>query len=555
MVGRGLIRGVFLVLFAARSDSTLGAICAVVYVVVVGCAETLRLGSAQVIAFIRVPPILGRGLRVDMELSRRAPAAWLTRPLGLSGLPELVAAVALTRWPGGTDTTAVVGLLLAAGLALSAPAVLAGELLRLGRSHFRQRVGAAAHRGLLELKPEVIAYFGSTVEWRYQIDMWLPVLERLGRSVAVLVRDPEVLRTLLPTTVPVVCVQSASALMQLDLPSPRVALYVGNTANNIHFLRRPGIRSVFVGHGDSDKAASVNPFARVYQEVWVAGEAGRDRYLEAGLGIPANAFVVVGRPQLSELPRRPDAVPRLTVLYAPTWEGWEEHQLNSSLSHLGPDLVRALLSRPELRVMYRPHPQTGLRDPATRRAHREVLRLMHAADARPRGSSKPALATRSQRRNAGDLLDDVTNPCMQSREVHDAAIERWTAQYWSDNPGHRILTSPAPELHACFAMADALIADISSVTTEFLAADRPYAVVNITGVAHDVFRRNSPSTSGGFVLDPDLRELDAVLDAARGDGDPTATAREQARRYVLGPRTTDPIQTFRDEVDRVCSSG
>jgi hypothetical protein len=33
------------------------------------------------------------------------------------------------------------------------------------------------------------------------------------------------------------------------------------------------MKHVFIGHGDSDKQASFNPFSRVYDEVWVAGAA------------------------------------------------------------------------------------------------------------------------------------------------------------------------------------------------------------------------------------------------------------------------------------------
>ena len=65
-------------------------------------------------------------------------------------------------------------------------------------------------------------------------------------------------------------------------------------------LRRPETTSVFVGHGDSDKPDSSNPYARVYDEIWVAGAVGRTRYVDAGLGIRAEAVVEVGRPQLPQ---------------------------------------------------------------------------------------------------------------------------------------------------------------------------------------------------------------------------------------------------------------
>jgi hypothetical protein len=281
---------------------------------------------------------------------------------------------------------------------------------------------------------------------------------------------------------------------------------------------------VFIGHGDSDKAASVNPFTRVYQEVWVAGDAGRDRYLKSDVGIRPEAIVEIGRPQLPELTRQPDAFPRLTVLYAPTWEGWSKNERNGSLPEFGPDLMCDLLTRPGLRVMYRPHPLTGHRDPATRLAHREVLRLLRSAGAGP---------ARTRDRDPGD----------------DTATER----FWRDNPHHRILMGPsAPDLYACFERTDLLLADISSVTTDFLAADRPYAVLNVTGMSDDQFREDSPVASGGFVVGQADRNLDEIIVAARGGPDPTASARQRARTYLLGPRTDDPTANLRAELDRIC---
>ena len=96
--------------------------------------------------------------------------------------------------------------------------------------------------------------------------------------------------------------------MNMDLSMVRVALYAANVGKNIHLLRVPTMKHVFIGHGDSDKAASVNPFSKAYDEVWVAGRAGRDRYAIADVGVRDEDIVEVGRPQLA--PIRPgDGVP------------------------------------------------------------------------------------------------------------------------------------------------------------------------------------------------------------------------------------------------------
>ena len=109
-------------------------------------------------------------------------------------------------------------------------------------------------------------------------------------------------------------------------------------------------------------------------------------WLAIGLGGMLAAFVIVGHPQVQRIP---DAVPALTVLYAPTWEGWGDDPYATSLALLGPALVGALLARPGLRVMYRPHPRSGHRDRAVRAAHDTVVGLLRAAGASAAASTSP----------------------------------------------------------------------------------------------------------------------------------------------------------------------
>jgi hypothetical protein len=553
-VARGLLRGAALVLFAARSTPTAITIGVVATVVGLAVVRAVHEGVAQLVDYLRTPPITARGLELRLPPIPGAPPGWLRRPDGWSALLELILAGALAWSVDGADGVAYAGMVIAFALGVAAAAVLAVHALRLRRLRVRELVSNAVVSRLAELQPEVVAYLGNGTEWRYQLEMWLRALEGIQRPVLLLVRDHEVLQQLAPTRLPVVCIPGGSTLMELELPGLRAALYVGNTANNIHLLRRPRVRTVFIGHGDSDKGASANPFSRVYNEIWVAGPAGRSRYLGAGVDIPRSAFVEVGRPQLVDLPRLPDAQPRLTVLYAPTFEGFGEDPFSTSLPHVGPDIIRALLARGDVRVMYRPHPRTGHRDPATRRAHLEIISMLRAAGApAPEAISVgPPPATDADPR--GDLLDHVVASNQPaSPSTHEAAVARWTAGYWAANPGHRILTPPAPDLHACFTVADALIADISSVTSDFLAANRPYAVVNCTGTSDDEFRRRSPSAAGGFILGRDLDSLDGLLRAAAGGDDPTAAARDEARRHLLGPRAGDPAGPFREQVDRLCA--
>lgn len=131
--------------------------------------------------------------------------------------------------------------------------------------------------------------------------MWLETMEQLDTKPLIILRERAILERMAPTTVPVICVPGGVHLMNMDLSTVRVALYAANVGKNIHMLRVPTIKHVFIGHGDSDKLASVNPFSKVYDEVWTAGRAGRDRYAIADVGVRDDDIVEVGRPQLAPI--------------------------------------------------------------------------------------------------------------------------------------------------------------------------------------------------------------------------------------------------------------
>ncbi|WP_030042849.1 hypothetical protein, partial [Streptomyces resistomycificus] len=240
---------------------------------------------------------------------------------------------------------------------------------------------------LREYRPETVLYFSGSKDSAYQVNMWLDTMEKLDSRPLIILRERVILQNLAPTTVPVICVPGGVHLMNMELSSVRVALYAANVGKNIHMLRVPTMKHVFIGHGDSDKLASVNPFSKVYDEVWTAGRAGRDRYAIADVGVRDDDIVEVGRPQLAPIqtwqgvPDGPAADGRCpTVLYAPTWEGWDGNPGNTSIVLAGENIVKKLVKAdPPVRVLYKPHPFTGTVSAEAGAAHRRIVALVEKA--------------------------------------------------------------------------------------------------------------------------------------------------------------------------------
>lgn len=231
----------------------------------------------------------------------------------------------------------------------------------------------------------IVAYFADDTTRVYQLLQWLPVLEVLDQvqPTAVVVRDAEVAAALEPCT-------SLRVLLAPTFPELRalyagldakVALYCNNSMLNFQSLLESRMLHVHVGHGESDKQSMASNNAKAYDRVLVAGEAAVQRHLAALMELDATRLVRMGRPQL-DVPREPVLAPstRRTVLYAPTWEGDAAYNDYTSVDVMGAGIVEQLLSVPDVRVVYKPHPKvvTSQR-PAVREGHHAVLAAVAAA--------------------------------------------------------------------------------------------------------------------------------------------------------------------------------
>ena len=91
---------------------------------------------------------------------------------------------------------------------------------------------------------------------------------------------------------------------------------------------------------------------------------------------------------------------------------------------------------------------------------------------------------------------------------------------------HLIVNGAEPHLYDCFNQCDLLISDISSVVTDFLASEKPYAVTNVASLPGRVFYERYPSAEAGVLRQAELARLQTEADAVRTAA--TTEARETA---------------------------
>jgi hypothetical protein len=561
---RFVLRELALLVLLAREGHTDGAGFVLLAVGLLGLHALRGAYAGVTLSVIRLRrlPVITRGIDLSELAIPDAPHPALTtrhvRTMLHLDVPVLAGAV-FGVWAG------VGGLAVAYALGLAALGVMIGHAARNRHLGDEKRVFDVVNARLAELAPEVALYFSGSPSSAYQVNMWLSTVDDLDHRGLVFLRERAMVPLLGRTRTPVLCVPKATDMVRLDLSTIRAALYPANVGKNLHMLRMSGIRSAFVNHGDSDKPASFNPFARVYDEVWVAGPAGRERYLTMRTGVRDEDIVEVGRPQLAPIRATGDTAgvtpdPMFTVLYAPTWEGWSDDLAHSSVATMGPAIVRALLAHaPQVRVLYKPHPLTGTRDPRAIERHEEIVAMIERANATREASGAEHEArlkalTRRLEALAGDestgdeaqiSRDSGRAPSLEDRQE---AEDAWTEAYWQAGGPlrHRIITGPRPHVYDCFNHADLLITDISSVAGDFIVSGKPYAVTNVKGLNDEEFRRLFPTAAmAAYLIGPECAELPGILAAAQSDGpDPMAESRRELRNHLLGPDGVDSGKRF-----------
>ncbi|HET7820930.1 MAG TPA: CDP-glycerol glycerophosphotransferase family protein [Ornithinibacter sp.] len=233
---------------------------------------------------------------------------------------------------------------------------------------------------------EIAVYFVDDPENLYQVDQWFEPLRRLHERhhVTVLSRNWQTTRELLRLSpVPVHHAPNVDAMETfMRRQRVRAILYVNQNQANFAAMRFADPAHVFICHGESDKDYMSSNQLKAYDRVFIAGTAARERIVRKLIGFDESSLVEVGRPQVDvdfpgpTLPR--DG--RTVVLFAPTWEGDRASMRYSSVVSHGPAMVRALVATGRHRVVYRPHPRTGISLREARTAHDDIVDVLRGAN-------------------------------------------------------------------------------------------------------------------------------------------------------------------------------
>ncbi|MFB4352961.1 CDP-glycerol glycerophosphotransferase family protein [Microbacterium sp. LS_15] len=326
---------------------------------------------------------------------------------------------------------------------------------------------------------QVAVYFADGDVNMYQMRQWYrPLLELSKRwPVVVLSRAATGADRLLDEDgPPVAFVPTVRDLERfVSTQDIRVVLYVNQNTRNFQMFRYGRRWHVFINHGESDKMYMTTNQYKAYDYALVAGQAARDRLARTLWDYDIDHRTIeIGRPQADHysgaLPYTADD--RTVVLYAPTWEGDRPSAHYGSIASHGEALAAAVLASAKHRLIYRPHPRSGVVDSEYGAAHRRILAAISAAN--------------------------------------------------SADPGAQHVYDDGPELGWQLAAADVAVVDISAMVYDRLAVGKPLMITR------PVDERAEVDTSG-YLSDCEWLDEDAAADilahVERVRADEAATAR------------------------------
>lgn len=308
----------------------------------------------------------------------------------------------------------------------------------------------------------IAVYFADTRVNLYQIRQWYAPLAQLAKTwpVAIIARSSGTMLTLLDEApVPVVNLRRVVDLERFVAEQEiKIVFYVNQNSKNFQMFRYGRMWHVFINHGESDKMYMTTNQFKAYDYSLVAGQAALDRLSRKLWDFDlAKKAIPIGRPQADHFA---GTVPypvddRVVVLYAPTWEGDRAAAAYGSIASHGVALADAVLASDRHRLIYRPHPRSGVVNADYGTANRRIIEAIAAANAK--------------------------------------------------NPDARHVFDNGPEMGWQIAAADVAVTDISAMVYDRLATGRPVVVTRPASPEAEV-------DEGGFLGDCEWLTVD---DASR----------------------------------------
>lgn len=382
---------------------------------------------------------------------------------------------------------------------------LAKRVLK-GRRAFFELRGMLEERGDLPTEHyRVGVYFADSDVNIYQMRQWYAPLQELSKThpVVVLARNAAGARQLMwESGLDVAFVPRVTSIEKFIEDQPLdVVLYVNQNTRNFQMMRYAERWHVFVNHGESDKMYMTSNQHKAYDYAFVAGDAARARLSRAlwDYDVDTRTFPI-GRPQTDHLVGDPPFAPddRTVVLYAPTWEGDRPAASYGSVITHGETLVRQLIETGKHRVVYRPHPRSGVVDSAFGAANERIIEMLNAA-------------------NRAD-------------------------------PGAQHVYDTAPALGWQLRLPDVAICDISAMIYDRLATGLPLMVTRPVAPEAEI-------DAGGYLsvcewLDAaDTSNIAAVLDSVIGDDAARERLGEWSTRYFGDTTPGAPTKRFHEAIE------
>ena len=378
------------------------------------------------------------------------------------------------------------------------------------RSRRSRRIIARRQDSVLRPAPgtiKIAVYVADTKVNLYQIRQWYAPLAELDRTwpVAIIARSPSSTVELWnEAPVPTVYARKVADLEQfVHEQDIRIVLYVNQNAKNFQMFRYGRMWHVFINHGESDKMYMTTNQFKAYDYAFVAGDAALERLRRKLWDFDLERKAIpIGRPQADhfagDLPYPQDG--RVVVLYAPTWEGDRAAAAYGSIASHGVALSRAILSSPRHRLIYRPHPRSGVLDPEYRAANQAIIAAIAQA-------------------NAGD-------------------------------PSAHHVFDDGPDLGWQLAAADVAITDISAMVYDRLATGRPIIVTRPVSADADVDETGFLGAAEWLRAET-AGDVLAAVDRVLADPDAIDTLRFWSQRHFGDTSPGSASRRFREAIERL----